>query len=170
MGYSKQVLFFLFLGALLFLDLGMVYADEVLEEGFSVAVKSGTAARHRLEASIDLSILPLPVPGGGRFNSTRIMIGAGIDEQFSAPHIDRLQVHLLYWPHIRALGLRRERDQGLIAGFDIIGGSLPWEIAGKKESRNWIIGLVGVDLGYDWFRQHFGGTLDGRALRLRPSI
>lgn len=170
MGYCCRFLFYLLGGALLFCASSEVHAQEVLEEGFSLEIKSGNAHRHRLESSIDLSIIPLPVPGGGRFNSTRITVGVGSNHDFSAVDLDKLHLQLFYWPHIRAFGVRRDRDQGLIGSIEIVGGSLPWVMVGKKESRNWIVGHIGIDLGYDWYRQSFEAALDGRAIRLEPML
>lgn len=142
-------------------------ADEPLHEGFMIRAGSGTQERHRVEASVDVNLLPLP--GGGRLNGTHIAVSVGSDRAFGEVGLDRAQVQLLRWTHARLLGVRRDLDLGLPLGVDLGGLSMPLGLAGKKESRNWVIAHVGVDGDFNWYRESFGAGEDATGLGLTVS-
>ena len=134
-------------------------ADEPLQEGFTITAGSGSHDRHRLESSLDIKVIPLP--GGGRLNGTHLMVGVGSDYGFESFDLDRGRIQLLRWSHLRTLGVYRERDQGIPLGLELGGVSIPMAFVGKKESRNWIIGHLGLDGGFAWYRQDFDAAEDG---------
>ena len=143
-------------------------ADEPLQEGFTAHLASGTQRRHRVLASADLNLLPLP--GGGRLNGTHISVGVGTSTSFDDVDLDRGLVQLLRWPHLRLGGVMRNRDEGIPLGVEFGGVSLPLALAGKKEARSWIISLLGVDAGLHWYRTGFNAREDGMAFKLTPSF
>ncbi len=145
-----------------------VSAHEPLQEGFSIGAGTGTHDRHRLEMRLDHGLIPIPIEGRARLNTTHAMVGIGTDRDFRNPDLDRLRLQLMDWPHLRLLGVERQRDEGLAIGINAAGGSIPLRIAGKKESRNWILGHIGIDLGYGWYRQHFGAREDGSGAQITP--
>ena len=139
-------------------------AEEPLHEGFMIRVGAGTQGRNRVESSVDVNLLPLP--GGGRLNGTHIAVGVGTNRAFEAIALDRAHLVLLRWPHARLLGVRRDWDQGMPVDIELGGLSMPLALVGKKESRNWIIGHLGIDGDFGWYRTRFNAREDATALGL----
>ncbi len=139
-------------------------ADEPLQDGVMVRLGSGTQGRNRLESSVDFNLIPLP--GGGRLHGTHISLSLGTNNAFDSVGLDRAYVAILRWPHTRLFGFQRNLDEGMPLGVDIGGLSMPLAIAGKKESRNWIIGLLGFDGDLNWYDTDFGATEEAIGLGL----
>lgn len=129
-----------------------------------MAATTGDYGRHRLTSTLDIEVIPLP--GGGRLNGTHLMVAAGVDDAFQDLDLDRGRLQLLRWSHLRSLAVYRDRDRGAPLGLELGGLSMPFALAGKKESRNWWIAHVGLDAGFAWYDREFDAVDNGMGANL----
>jgi hypothetical protein len=147
---------------LIFLALGPsgAFADDrtdSLHEGYQIEAgaranrfKDGTIKPEGMIALTgDFALVP--IPGGGRLNGTHLELELSSDLTRGGSGVDRAQVALLNWSHLKILNLEHNRDENTLLAVEAVGVRVPFVLAGDYlAAGNYSIGHAGFGIGYQW--------------------
>jgi hypothetical protein len=139
--------------------------DAGLREGAEASIGTPVSElRPTLSAGTAFTVPLDGQPSGGVFGAlldrgSRVEITLSADA--SGAELEQARLQLIDLAHLRVLGLRRDREQGMPVGVELARVAAPFRVAGTSGGRDWIIARVGLGLEYRRLDESFGAERDG---------
>jgi hypothetical protein len=147
-------------------------ADDALYEGEAAFASVRSDQRLLFSAKTDLAVVPFPDRDiwNGRMNATRVEAALGMNFHARDVGLDQARVQLVRWPHLRVLGVERDRTLGTSIGVEALALYVPFRLTGSLADQHWALLTVGASLGYRHLAQSFEAQSSGDVGFATPSV